>query len=731
MSGAPPGTGTEAPTNSANVGTLRFAVHGMTCASCVGRVEKVLGKQHGVERVSVNLALHEAVVRGADLDPDTLRSAVGRIGYGLDVVTDGVRGQRSSEDSEAGRLARRNLTVAAVLTIPVFALGMLHVGGTWSHTIQLVLTTIVVFVPGRSFHTAALVRARALTTNMDTLVSLGTVTAWAYSLWALATDRPVYFETSAVIITLILLGRALEHGAKARAGSAIQVLLALKPAVGRLLDGATVREVAIELLLPGDRVEIRPGDRVPVDAEIETGTTSVDESMLTGEPLPRDKEPGDPLLGATMNREGRVVALVTRRATDSALAQIIRLVDQAQSDKAPVQRLADRIALVFVPAVLSIAGVTLGVHLALGHGVAVALEAAVAVIIIACPCALGLATPTAIMVGTGRGAQLGILFKNPEVFETAHRVTSVLFDKTGTLTTGDMVVHRIVADDATVFLRHVGSLEANSNHPIGRAVEAAARAAGIELLPVTDARATPGRGISGTVADTLVQVGKRAFFSAGGLEVPKALDTAAWEAEARGETAFFGAHHSRIQGLITVGDSVREESGTAVAALLRQGTTVGVVSGDNRAAVERLASTLGITEVVAEALPSDKAEAVRARRARGEVVAFVGDGINDAPALAEADLGIALGAGTDVAVAAGAVVLMRNDPRQVVSALGLARRTFAIIRQNLFWAFAYNVAAIPLAALGLLSPMLAALAMALSSVSVVSNSLRLWRFRAT
>jgi cation-transporting ATPase V/Cu+-exporting ATPase len=717
---------------------LDFDIEGMRCASCSSRVEEALRKQPGVRQASVNLALSRARVA---LEPDAgpaaseIEEAVRGLGFGIER-----REPCALPESPAARQqqevasARRRALLAALLSAPVLALGMSGAGGAPGLAIQAALTTVVEFFFGWEFHRSAAQRARRLGANMDTLVSLGTLAAYLYSLWALAMGEAVFFETAAVIITLILFGRFLEARARGRASQAVTRLLELGAKEARVLREGEEISVPAEQLLPGDLLVVRPGEKIPTDGTIVEGRSCIDESMLTGESIPVDKEPGDGVFGATVNQEGRVVVEATRIGEETALARIAKLVEDAQSSKAPVQKLVDRVAGVFVPVVLAIGAVTFaGWFLAEGD-VATALRNGVAVLIIACPCALGLATPAAILVGTGRGAELGVLFKGSDGFESARAIDVVVFDKTGTLTHGEMTLTDVFplpsGDlDENQLLARVAALEAASEHPVGRAVAEAAVARGITLPPVEDFENLAGRGVRGRVGGEEILVGRGSLMEGLAVESPAEIGAKLEELERQGKTAFLAAFGGRVRGVLAVADTARDSAAPALRSLEAMGIEIALMSGDNRRTAEAIASRLGIERVVAEVLPDEKARRVAALRERSEGVSFVGDGVNDAPALSEADLGIAVGSGTDIAIEAGDVVLMTPDPRLVVTALHLARRTYRTIAQNLIWAFGYNAAAIPLAVAGLLDPMIAAGAMALSSVSVLSNSLRLRRFR--
>jgi heavy metal translocating P-type ATPase len=626
-------------------------------------------------------------------------------------------------------MQRRNVIGAAVLTVPVALLAMLGVDATWSRLLQWALSTPVLFYFGWQFHRNAVLRARSFDASMDTLVSLGTVAAYLFSVWSLFQGEDLYFETAAIITTFILLGRYFEAVAKGRASGAIARLLELGAKEARLLLDGVETMIPVDRVTRGDLLVVKPGEKIPVDGEVVEGSSSVDESMLTGESIPVDHAPGDHVFGATVNQQGRLVVRATRVGTETALAQIVRMVEEAQASKAPVQRLADRVSKVFVPIVMVIAAGTFAVWMLAGSDSTAAFTAAVAVLIIACPCALGLATPIGIMVGSGRGAEIGVFFKRAETFERSREIDVAVFDKTGTLTEGLMSLADVVTDeDETRFLYLTGSVEAAGSHPIGKAVALGAEERDIVLGPVTDFVNHAGLGVSGTVDGTRVIVGKEKLVVDAGLLIPERYSHTMERLEEEARTAFLAGWDGEVRGVITVADTLKPTAGLAVSELKAMGVDVMMLTGDNQRTAAAIAARVGMNRVLAEVLPSDKVEEIRRLQAEGRVVAFVGDGVNDAPALTQADLGIAVGTGTDVAIEAGDVVLMSGDPTLVVRVMKLARRTFRTIVQNLFWAFFYNVAAIPLAALGLLNPMIAAGAMAFSSVSVVANSLRLRRF---
>ncbi len=720
-------------TTAADQASLMFEVDGMTCAACAARIERVLSKQDGVGGAAVDFAGAQARVSiGDGVDPDILRAAVQKIGYDIRVRTPDT-GRRNLVDhySDEERSQWRRFWAAIVLAAPVMILGMFGPAhAAWSLYLQLALATPVVLWIGRDFHRVAIKQLRSWGASMDTLISLGTITAYIYSVWALFAGEHVYFETAAIIIALITLGKAFEARAKGRASTAITKLIAMGAKQARLLRNGQEVTVPIEMVMPGDLMVVRPGEKIPTDGEVVEGSSAIDESMLTGESVPIEKAAGSPVFGATVNQNGRLVVSATQVGEQTALARIVKLVEEAQASKAPIQRLADRVSGVFVPVVVLIAIATTVGWLVAGRGISDAIAAAVAVLIIACPCALGLATPTAIMVGSARGADVGVLFKGAEVFERSRTIDMVLFDKTGTLTEGMMRLTDVVTgEDEKTFLCLVGSVEAASEHPIGRAVALGAEERDVELAPVEDFENTGGLGVSGRVNGHHVVVGRPAHLAASGFESDPDLAGRVETLESEAKTVFLAGWDGRVRGALAVADSVRDTSAAAVRTLTELGVDTAMLTGDNSTTAQAIASRVGISQVFAEVLPGDKAEHVAALQDQGKVVAFVGDGINDAPALTRADLGMAVGTGTDIAIESGEVVLMNGNPMLVPTAMLLARRTFRTIKENLFWAFFYNVAAIPLAALGMLNPMVAAGAMAFSSVSVVSNSLRLRRWQ--
>jgi copper-transporting P-type ATPase V len=725
-------TDTRTPTPAGAVAEIEFDVSGMTCGSCSARVERILNRQPGVATAAVNLATEKATVAydPATVQPEAFVTAVAKAGYGLTPTTTDERATDAEDALQA--VWRDRMLVAFPLGLVVLVLGTFFMDDVWARRLSLALTIPVQFWAGAPFLKAAATRARNGTANMDTLIALGTLAAFGFSTYQVLFNHrhsDHYFDTAALIIAFLLLGRFFEARAKTRAGAAIAALLELGAKEATLVDPATGEErpVPVEQVRTGDVLRIRPGEKVPVDGTVVDGRSAVDESMLTGESVPVDKGPGDAVAGATINTEGVLTVRATAVGSDTALARIVHLVEEAQGTKAPVQRLADRIAGIFVPVVLVLATLTFLGWTVLDGDPNKGLVAAIAVLIIACPCALGLATPTAIMVGTGRGASLGVLIKGGEVLERSQKIDTVVFDKTGTLTHGRMRLTDVVpapgTDEAEV-RRRAAAAEAGSEHPVGRAIVEGAP----EHPAATDFRATPGRGVSAAVDDTTVHVGSRRLMADHGLAVGPALAHAMDDLEAKGRTAVLAGWDGQARGVLAVADTVRDDAKAVVDELRGLGIEVVLLTGDNRRTAQAIADTLGITAVRAEVLPEDKVEEVRRLQGEGRTVAMVGDGVNDAPALVQADLGIAIGSGTDVAIESSDITLLSADLHGVPRAIALSRRTFRTILQNLGWAFGYNVAAIPLAALGLLNPIIAGAAMAFSSVSVVTNSLRLHRF---
>jgi P-type Cu+ transporter len=768
---------------------IRFGVTGMTCASCVRRIEKTLARVPGVAAASVNLATEQATVRydPATVGLEQLKAGVEKAGYGvrsfpveashvvssvapasdLEINGDDVAKAPSTVTAIGGHndsvdeLERErqkeidDLKLKALVSLAVGA-GMmalmylpLHLNMVIVAPFLLIAATIIQAWAGGDIYRSAWTAARHGTTNMDTLVAVGTSAAYGYSafvtLWPTVAQSwgfqyNLYYESAVIIIALILTGRWLEARAKKQTSSAIRALMGLQARTARVIRGGVEQDIPIESVQVGDLVRVRPGEKVPVDGRVVEGRSAVDESMLTGESLPAEKVSGDDVIGATLNTTGSFVFQATKVGNDTALAQIVRLVEEAQGSKAPIQQLADTISSYFVPVVLALAAITFAGWFLLGPEphLTLALEAAIAVLVIACPCALGLASPTAIMVGTGKAAEYGILIRGGEALEQARKITAIVLDKTGTLTRGKPAVTRVIALDGwqeADILRYAAAVESGSEHPLGAAIVAQAREDSLDIPPAEDFQSVTGKGVTARVAGHDVVLGNQALLEQFGVALA-ALDTHAAALAQTGATPMFVAVDGRVAGLIAVADTIKPESREAVAELKALGLEVWMLTGDNRITADAIAREAGIANIVAEVLPQQKAEQVRALQQDGAVVAMVGDGINDAPALAQADLGVAIGTGTDVAMAASDITLIGGDLRNIVTAIALSRRTVGVIKQGLFWAFAYNVLLIPVA-MGvlypffhvLLSPMLAAAAMAMSSVSVVTNALRLRQFR--
>ena len=740
---------------------LVLPITGMTCANCVATVERALRKTEGVTEVSVNYATERATVRVemSAVGVEELAAAVERVGYGVVRADEPDLDDAEAEARRAEMGKQTRLFWTGVLFAgPLFALSMARDFswlGAWAHApwvnwLMFALATPVQFYVGWDYYVGSWKSLRNRSANMDVLVALGSSVAFAYSVlvaFALSVGsvgfgEHVYFETAALIITLIKLGKLLEVRAKGETSEAIRELMSLRPDTARVVRGDEEREVPLDQVAVGDLVVVRPGERIPVDGILLDGLSSVDESMLTGESMPFTKEPGDEVIGATMNRSGSFRFHATKVGAETALAQVIRLVREAQGSKAPIQRLADQVAGIFVPVVIALAVATFSVWwLFVGASVTDALVRLVAVLVIACPCALGLATPTAVMVGTGRGARLGILFRSSEALERAKQVSVVVLDKTGTITRGEPVVRDVAAvdGDEASLLRVAASAELRSEHPLAEAVLVEAKRRDLALSEPEQFEALAGRGVTARVEDATIRVGTRSFLEQNGVETSALADVAA-RIEADAQTPLWVASNESVLGLIAVADSLKEGSRDAVRELQDAGLRVVMLTGDREATARAIAEEVGITDVRAQLLPEHKVGAIRELQ-EDAVVAMVGDGINDAPALAQADVGIAIGTGTDVAMETADVTLMRGDLRSVPVAFALSRATMRTIQQNLFWAFFYNVTLIPIAAGALYSlaflpmmlrslhPILAAFAMAFSSVSVVGNSLRLRRAR--
>ena len=734
---------------------LELPITGMTCASCAVRIEKRLNQLDGVS-ASVNYATEKATVEiDAGVDPADLLKAVESAGYSAALPSAAEAGgaDPAPEPDHTAPL-RRKLIASGLLSLPLLLISMIP-ALQFEHWqwLALNLATPVVLWGGFQFHKAAWANLKHGEATMDTLISVGTLAAWVWSLYALflgdagdpgmkmvfdlfpggAPMEEIYLETAAVVTTFILAGKYFEARAKRRAGDALKALLELgAKEVSVLGDDGEERRIPVDQLQTGDRFVVRPGEKVATDGIVEEGRSAIDMSMLTGESVPVEVEPGTEIAGATVNAGGRLIVRATKVGADTALAQIARLVTEAQSGKAPVQRLADRVSAVFVPIVIAIAFATLAFWIGAGESTSFAFTAAVAVLIIACPCALGLATPTALLVGTGRGAQMGLLIKGPEILESTRKVDTIVLDKTGTVTTGKMSLVDIAlapGTDRAEALRLVGALEDASEHPIAQAIARAARAEG-PLPRLESFENREGLGVEGIVDGHGVIAGRPALLADWAVHLSDELAQAKAEAERLGRTAIAAAWDGEARAIFVVADTVKPSSAQAVASLKALGLRPVLLTGDNETTARAVAAEVGIDEVIAEVMPSDKADVIRRLQAEGRTVAMVGDGVNDAPALAAADLGLSIGTGTDVAIEASDLTLVSGDLRAAADAIRLSRRTLRTIKQNLAWAFGYNVAALPLAAIGLLNPLIAGAAMALSSVSVVGNALRLKRFKA-
>ncbi len=724
--------------------SVELSIDGMTCASCAHRIEKKLNKLDGVA-ATVNFATEKAHVEYGDtITREQLVTTVEEAGYHAHLPEAAVE---AAADEDPTASLRRRLLISLALTVPVVGMAMVPaLQFTYWQWLSLALATPVVVWGAWPFHRAAWSNLKHGTTTMDTLISMGTLAALGWSVYALfwgtagisgmkhafeltitRTDGTgnIYLEAAAGVTTFILAGRYFETRAKRRAGAALQALMELGAKDVSVLRGGVEQRIPIDRLSIDDEFVVRPGEKIATDGVVVDGNSAVDLSMVTGESVPVDVRPGDAVVGSTVNVDGRLVVRANRIGSDTELAQIARLVEDAQNGKAKAQRLADQISGVFVPIVIALAVATLGFWIGAGS-VAAAFTASVAVLIIACPCALGLATPTALMVGTGRGAQLGILIKGPEVLESTRRIDTIVLDKTGTVTTGTMTLLDVIAasdEQSDAVLRLAGALEDSSEHPIAKAIATGARDKVGALPSVTEFKSLEGLGVQGVVDGLTVMVGRRRL-----LELPDELAKAMREAESEGRTAVAVGWDGIARGVLVVADAVKATSADAVSRLRALGLTPIMLTGDNEAVARTIATQVGIDEVIAEVLPSEKVDAIKRLQAQGKVVAMVGDGVNDAAALAQANLGLSMGSGTDVAIEASDLTLVRDDLRSVPDAIRLSRRTLTTIKGNLFWAFAYNVAALPLAAAGLLNPMIAGAAMAFSSVFVVSNSLRLLRF---
>ncbi|WP_395308843.1 heavy metal translocating P-type ATPase [Mycobacterium sp. AMU20-3851] len=748
---------TSTPVSSAHV---ELQIGGMTCASCANRIERKLNKIDGVS-ASVNYATEKATVAVPEgYDPAELITAVEATGYSATLAAGAAPAGDTSADTDAEDpelvALRQRLIASGALSVPVIAIAMIPaLQFTYWQWASLTLAAPVVIWAAWPFHRAAWANLRHGSATMDTLISMGTLAAFLWSLYALflgtageagmthpftLTLAPshgaanIYLEVAAGVTTFILAGRYFEKRSKRQAGAALRALLELGAKDVSVLREGTESKIPVEALTVGDEFVVRPGEKIATDGVVVSGTSAVDASMLTGESVPVEVSPGDNVVGATVNAGGRLVVRASRIGTDTQLAQMATLVENAQTGKAEVQRLADRISGVFVPIVIAVAVITLGAWLGAGYPVASAFTAAVAVLVIACPCALGLATPTALLVGTGRGAQMGILIKGPEVLESTRTVDTVVLDKTGTVTTGTMALVDAVpapGTSRTDLLRLAGALEDASEHPIARAIATAARDETGALPTVEDFVNVQGKGVQGIVEGHAVVVGRESLLADWAQHLDEELAQGKRRAEADGKTVVTVGWDGHARGILIVADTVKSSSAQAITQLKQLGLTPVLLTGDNEAVARRIAAEVGIDTVMAEVMPEGKVEVITALQAEGKTVAMVGDGVNDAAALAHADLGLAMGTGTDVAIEASDITLVRGDLRSAVDAIRLSRKTLSTIKTNLFWAFAYNVAAIPVAALGMLNPMLAGAAMAFSSVFVVGNSLRLRGFTST
>ncbi len=744
---------TDSPTAVSNI---ELEIAGMTCASCATRIEKKLSKLEGVT-ATVNFATEKAALTvPSGYDPQLLIAEVEKAGYSaaLPRRREEPATETATEDPELTSLRTRLIT-AVVLASPVIAMAMIPaLQFRYWQWASLALAAPVIVWGGRPFHVAAWVNLKHGAATMDTLVSIGTLSAFLWSLYALfrgtagepgmhhgfeLTVRPsdgagnIYLEVAAGVTLFVLAGRYFEKRSKRTAGAALRALLELGAKDVAVLRDGTETRIPVDQLAVGDEFVVRPGEKVATDGIVVSGSSAVDASMLTGESVPVEVGEGDAVTGATVNAGGRLVVRATRVGDDTRLAQMAKLVEEAQSGKAEVQRLADRVSGVFVPIVIAIAATTLGVWLAVGFPLTAALTAAVAVLIIACPCALGLATPTALLVGTGRAAQLGVLIKGPEVLESTRKVDTVVLDKTGTVTTGKMTLVDVISGpetDRETLLRYAGALEDASEHPIAQAIAKGAKAELGTLPAPQDFTAVEGKGVQGMVDGHAVVVGRESLLADWGQHLNATLSAGKARAESEGRTAVAVGWDGRARGILVIADTVKPTSAEALRQFKLLGLTPVLLTGDNNTVANRIADQVGIAQVISEAMPADKVAAVKRLQSEGKVVAMVGDGVNDAAALATADLGLAMGTGTDVAIEAADLTVARGDLRAAVDAIRLSRRTLATIKTNLFWAFGYNMAAIPLAALGMLNPMLAGAAMAFSSVFVVGNSLRLRSFKS-
>ncbi|MBO1511344.1 heavy metal translocating P-type ATPase [Metabacillus bambusae] len=729
---------------------VELNIIGMTCAACATRIEKGLNKLEGVTKASVNLALENATIEynPAQTGTSEMMKQVEKLGYQAN-LKDEQKVSLSEMKAKELETQQGKFIFSLILSVPLLWAMVSHFSFTsfiylpdmfMNPWVQLALATPVQFIVGKQFYVGAFKALRNKSANMDVLVALGTSAAYFYSLYlsivSIGNDThmlELYYETSAVLITLIILGKLFEVRAKGRSSEAIKKLIGLQAKTATVIRDEIEKEVPLEDVLVGDILIVKPGEKIPVDGEIIEGRSALDESMLTGESFPIDKTVGDSVIGATINKNGFLKVKATKVGRDTALAQIIKVVEEAQGSKAPIQRLADQISGIFVPIVVGIAIITFFVWFiwVTPGDFAEALEKLIAVLVIACPCALGLATPTSIMAGSGRAAEFGVLFKGGEHLERTHRLTTILLDKTGTVTNGAPILTDVFVEVGYVekqFLQLVGSAEKQSEHPLAQAIVAGIKEKNIELFDVEEFEAIPGYGIQAKVNDQLVLAGTRRLMQQNDIKFDHALRTME-ELEEKGKTAMLIAINNQYTGLVAVADTIKNTSREAVKRLQKMGLEVVMITGDNKRTAEAIAKEAGINSVVAEVLPEGKAEEVKKLQEQGEIVAMVGDGINDAPALATADIGMAIGTGTDVAIEAADITLIRGDLTSIADAIFMSKKTIRNIKQNLFWAFAYNALGIPIAALGFLAPWLAGAAMAFSSVSVVLNALRLQRVK--
>jgi len=709
----------------------------MTCAACSARVEKALNKVSGVQRANVNLALNRGTIEfnEGEVTVEELIKIIERTGYKASQHTEDKGDKEKIAREKEIKTLKILFIISTILSLPLLSAMFFHMAGI--HTIlgngyvQLALATPVQFIVGYRFYRGAYHALRGGGANMDVLVAMGTSAAFFFSLYnTIVGIKDYYYEASAIIITLIVLGKLLEAIAKGRTSEAMKKLMGLQAKTARVVRDGEEKDIPMEEVIVGDIIVVRPGEKVPVDGTVVDGNSSVDESMLTGESIPVDKKAGDGVIGATINKNGVFKFEATKVGKDTALAQIIKLVEDAQGSKAPVQRLADKISGIFVPAVVTIAVVTFVLWYFIGGDFTHGLISAVAVLVIACPCALGLATPTAIMVGTGKGAEHGILIKGGEHLEKTHQLNAIVFDKTGTITKGQPEVTNIIVfnSDEDLILRYAAIAEKSSEHPLGESIVKRAKEKGMKLEDPEKFEAIPGHGIYSLIEGKDIYLGNRKLMRDKNIEIDGIEDEIA-KLEDEGKTAMLMAIGNEIKRIIAVADTVKENSRAAIKELEEMGLEIYMITGDNTRTANAIAKQVGITNVLAEVLPEHKAENVQRIKKEGKKVGMVGDGINDAPALVVADIGFAIGTGTDVAMEAADITLMKGDLRDIVTAIKLSRKTMKTIKQNLFWAFAYNTAGIPIAALGLLNPMIAGGAMAFSSVSVVTNSLRLKNFK--